>query len=236
MSQIIERVEQNKQRLAPKLREELARKPLSRLLRRESWPDHERAQYSPFEVALAEGTIPREAYADLLVQVLPVYRALEERGEALRDDPMAGRVFFPELLRADKVERDIVFYLSEGWQAGATLLPVTIEYVERVRGGTALQFIAHHYNRYLADLSGGLMIASALKRAWDLNGDGLLYYDFPEIADPAEWKQNYRAVLDGLPLDVEGKLDLIGEVMVSYEYNIVMADDLARKHLEPAGA
>jgi heme oxygenase (biliverdin-producing, ferredoxin) len=233
MSSILERVEENKNRIAPKLREELAKKPLSRLLRRESWPDHERAQYSPFEMALAEGTISSAAYRDLLAQVLPVYIALEERGEELRSDPIAGRVYFPEVLRTKAVETDLDFYWPT-WRAEAQLLPVSQEYVARVRSAEPIQFVAHHYNRYLADLSGGMFIAEALRRAWNLNGEGLRYYEFTGIADAMAWKDGYRKVLDDLPLDIEEKVSLIGEVMVAYEYNIEMAERLADQYLQPA--
>ena len=232
---ILERVEANKNRVAEKLREELKTKPLSRLLRRDTWPDHERAQYSPFELALAGGTISSAAYRDLLAQVRPVYIALEERGEELRDDPIAGQVYLPEVLRLSSIDADIEFYWPT-WRSEVRLLPVTTEYVDRVRNATPIQFVAHHYNRYLADLSGGLMIAEALRKAWNLNGDGLRYYEFPEIPDPNEWKNAYRGTLDSLPLDVEGKLELIGEVMLAYEYNIVMADQLADLYLEAASA
>ena len=232
---ILERAEENKNRLAPKLREELAKKPLSRLLRRESWPDHERAQYSPFEMALAEGTISSAAYRDLLAQVLPVYIALEERGEELRGDPIGGSVYFPEVLRTESVEADLDFYWPT-WRAEAQLLPVSQEYVARVRSAEPIQFVAHHYNRYLADLSGGLFIAEALRKAWNLNGQGLKYYEFPGIPDAMAWKDGYRSVLDGLPLEIEDKIDLIGEVMVAYEYNIEMAERLADQYLQPASA
>lgn len=233
MSEILDRVEENKNRIASKMREELKEKPLSKLLRRESWPDHERAQYSPFELALAGGTISSAAYRDLLAQVLPVYIALEERGEELKDDPIGGQVYLPEVLRSKGVEADLDYYWPT-WRAEAQMLPVTQEYVARVRSATPVHFVAHHYNRYLADLSGGLMIAAALKQAWNLNGDGLRYYEFDEISDANTWKGAYRAMLDGLPLDIDGKLDLIGEVMVAYEYNIEMADRLADTYLQPA--
>lgn len=235
MSEILTRVEETKKRMAPKLREELERKPLSRLLRRESWPDHERAQYSPFEVALAEGTIGRDAYRDLLAQVHPVYLALERRESELAGNSLAARVIFPELHRSTAVAADLDFYWPQ-WRTEATTLPVTKEYVARIGGTEPVQFVAHHYNRYLADLSGGLMICDALRKAWSLDGDGLRYYDFPGIPDADAFKQNYRAILDGLPLDVDGKMALIGEVMVAYEYNIEMAGVLGARYLEPASA
>jgi heme oxygenase len=231
MSEILKRAGAIAARMAPKLREELERKPLSRLLRRESWPDHERAQYHPFEVALAEGTIPRPAYANLLAQVREVYIALEQRGAELKDDPIGGRVWFPEVHRLKSVEADLDFYWPR-WREESSLLPSTVEYADRVRTATPVHFVAHHYNRYLADLSGGLFIAAALKRAWDLNGDGLRYYEFAGIPDTDVWKQAYRGVLDGLPLDIDGKIDLIGEVAAGYEYNIEMAERLGGMYLE----
>jgi heme oxygenase len=78
------------------------------------------------------------------------------------------------------------------------------------------------------------MIAAALRNAWQLNGDGLRYYQFDEIDDPDTWKGAYRAMLDSLPLDVEGKIELIGEVMLAYEFNIEMTENLAATYLQPA--
>src|ERR1051325_10106709 len=99
MSAVLERVEENKKRFRPKLTEELASKPLAAMLRRETWGDHDRAQFSPFELSLAEGTISKEGYAELLANVYPVYVALEERLDELKDDPIVGQFHIEELAR-----------------------------------------------------------------------------------------------------------------------------------------
>jgi heme oxygenase len=230
MSEILERAAATKSRSEAKLRTELKSKPLSRLLRRDTWPDHERAQYSPFELALAGGTISSAAYRDLLAQVLPVYIALEERGEELRDDPIAGQTYLPEVLRSKGVEADLDFYWPT-WRAEAQMLPVTQEYVARVREATPIRFVAHHYNRYLADLSGGLMIDHALKQAWNLEEDGRQYYIFPGIDDPHEFKKQYRKILDELPVDDDERKKIIAETLIAYELNIDMVNELAERHL-----
>lgn len=227
MSAILGRVEESKKRIPAKVLEELGRRKLSQLLRRESWPDHERAEHSPFEVALVMGTVTREAYKDLLANVYPVYCALEERAEELRSDPIGGEVYFPELNRKQALEQDLTFYWGPDWPAEITHLPVTAEYVQRILDADPVQFVAHHYNRYLADLSGGIFICEALKKAWSLDGDGVRYYDFVDIPDAAEFKNGYRAKLDSLPLDTDGKMRLIEEVMVAYEFNIAMVAELA---------
>ena len=231
MSIVLERVEENKKRFRPKLAEELTAKPLSQLLRRETWTDHERAQFSPFELSLAEGTISKEGYAELVANVYPVYTALEERLQTLAEDPLVGQFHIDELARVPFLERDLAFFYGPGWRDEISVLPGTEEYVERIRSVGPVGFVAHHYTRYMADLSGGLMIYAALRKAWG-SDDGLAYYDFSAIGDPVGFKNAYRQALNDLPLDADGKLELIEETMVAYEFNIEMGKALADRHIK----
>src|SRR5918999_1186349 len=217
MSAVLDRVNEKMQEIAPKIDEELANRPFSRVLRRETWSDHGRAEHSDFEMALVQGTVPVEAYRELLGQVWHVYKALEDKAEELKDDPVASKVIFPALNRADAIEKDLVHYYGPDWRDQVKLLPVTEEYVERVKNSTPGQFVAHHYNRYLADLSGGLMIDQALKQAWNLEEDGRQYYIFPGIDDPHEFKKQYRKILDELPVDDDERKKIIAETLVAYE-------------------
>jgi heme oxygenase len=232
MSMVLERAQETRNRLAPKLTIELEKKPLSRLLRRDSWPDHERAQFGPFEMALATGRITMPAYLDLLYEVHAVYVALEARAETLADDPLVMTVLHPGLRRQEAVAADIEFFEKQlGGSKRQELLDVTKDFVARIESVDPVRYIAHHYNRYLADLSGGAIIAAAIKQALKLDVDGLRYYDFSAgIPDANEFKADYRDALDKLPLDVEGKLELIEEVMAAYEFNIEMTNVLAERH------
>lgn len=237
MSEVLKRVEENKKRLRPKLEEELASRPLAGLLRRETWTDHERAQFSPFELSLAEGTITKEGYAQLVANVYPVYTALETRLTTLAADDIVGQFHIPELARVRFLEKDLAYFYGPSWKRRSVeeLLPSTYEYVERIVGVGRIGFVAHHYTRYMADLSGGLMIFDALRKAWG-GDDGLAYYDFSEIGDAVGFKNAYRQALNDLPLDSDGKLELIFETMVAYEHNIEMGRALADLHLAPAEA
>lgn len=237
MSDVMRRVEENKARLRPKLEEELVSQPLAALLRRETWADHERAQFSPFELSLAQGTISKGGYRQLVANVYPVYRAMEARLDTLAGDELVGQFHIPELARVPFLERDLEHFYGPDWREEivSELLPSTDEYVERIVGVDTVGFIAHHYTRYMADLSGGLMIFDALRKAWG-GDDGLAYYDFSEIGDAVGFKNAYRQALNDLPLDVEQKLQMIFEVMTAYEHNIEMGKTLAQLHLAPAGA
>ena len=51
------------------------------------------------------------------------------------------------------------------------------------------------------------------------NGAGLAFYDFPGIADHAQFKDDYRARLDALPLDKAAGQSLIDEANHAFALN-----------------
>lgn len=230
MSIVLSRVAESKKRIPTEVLAELDSRPLSKIMRRQTWPDHERAEFSPFEQALVKGTISKEAYVDLLVNVLPVYEALEGRIAELADDPIAGPLLVDGLERVPSITADLTFFAADDWKSKTTL-PVTDEYVNRIKDATPERFVAHHYTRYMADLSGGYYIDKALTAAWNLEGlAGRSYYAFAEIPDANTFKDAYRSALDTMPVDAKQKEDMIEEVLVAYEYNIEMVSVLADQH------
>ncbi len=59
-------------------------------------------------------------------------------------------------------------------------------------------YVAHHYTRYLGDLSGGQAIGRILDRDFDLGGRGISFYSFESVPKPKPYKDAYRARLDAL--------------------------------------
>ena len=118
---------------------------------------------------------------------------------AHRDDPLVAVVYDPALERLSAIDADL-HHWADG-SSGKVDSPAAEEYrgrLESVRGGALL---AHHYTRYLGDLSGGRVIRRALDRAFNLSGVGLAFYDFP--MQPKPYKDAYRARLDALDLQTE---------------------------------
>lgn len=117
----------------------------------------------------------------------------------------------------------------EHWAPGATHQvesPAAQAYRDRVAAaswGGAL--VAHHYTRYLGDLSGGQAIGKILDRTFDLDGAGLAFYEFP--MRPKPYKDSYRARLDGLSLDAEEIGRAVDEVKVAFSLNQALFDELA---------
>ena len=210
---------------------DLDSKPLSAVLRSSTWRSHTRAEYSPFEVALVQGVLPKAAYAELMAQTLFIYQAIEECAAAFTDDPIAGPFCFAELTRIPAIEADLAFYFGPEWRDLIAPLPITSEYTARIRAVAAEgpeRFVAHHYTRYLADLSGGVAIDGAITRAYGLEEDGRRFYVF-DIPDFDAFKGTYRGLLDQLPLTVDQQVALIDEAAIAYEFNIALVNDLTER-------
>ena len=231
MRQILERAAA---RLPYDIERRLRADPLSTVLRQATWGAHEEVESGPLEDALAAGRLDREVYADLLAQSLAVYEVIEQLAVPMATDPIAGPFVRPEVFRADHVQRDLTFYWGTGWRDRVDLLPETEFYVDRIRSAASdpIAWIAHSYTRYLADLSGGLVIDKAITEAYGLVQDGRWLYTFelPTGVDPKTWKNAYRQLLNVLDLAPEAAIRLVEEALVAYQCNIALNDALVERY------
>jgi heme oxygenase (biliverdin-producing, ferredoxin) len=237
--EIVERAEA---RLPYDIERRLALDPLSTVLRQATWGAHEEVESGPLEAALADGRLAPEVYADLLAQSWAVYSAIEAIAPRMTHDPLAAPFVRPEVFRTAYVERDLAYYWGPGWRDRVDLLPETDVYVARIEAVAAtdpIAWIAHGYTRYLADLSGGLVIDKAITEAYGLQQDGrwLYTFDLPGGVDPKTWKNAYRQLLNVLDLDTATAVRLVQEALVAYQCNIALNDALVARHgdieLEP---
>jgi heme oxygenase len=209
--------------------------PLSTVLRQATWGAHEEVESGPLEEALANGRLAVEVYADLLAQSRAVYRAIEALAPRMAADPLAGPFVRPEVFRTQHVESDLAHYWGPEWRQRVDLLPVTEFYVQRIQTVAAadpVAWIAHSYTRYLADLSGGLLIDKAITTAYGLDQDGrrLYAFDLGDGIDPKTWKNAYRQLLNVLDLDNATAVRLVEEALVAYQCNISVSDALVARH------
>jgi heme oxygenase (biliverdin-producing, ferredoxin) len=204
---------------------------LSVRLRQGTRAEHEAAQGSGFLDALATGRLPREAYADLAAQHWFVYESLELAGAMMARDPVAGAFVFPELVRLPALEADLRFLTGPEWSGRIAALPATASYCTRLRDVAfvaATGFVAHHYTRYLGDLSGGQYLGPAIARAYGLTGDGHRFFVFPAI-EPATFRAHYRRQLDDLPWSVPEQDTFLAEVTEAYRLNIAVLAELSER-------
>jgi heme oxygenase len=201
---------------------------LSARLRHGTRGAHDTAQGSGFLDALAAGRLPWKAYADLTAQHWFVYEALEQAGAAMADDPVAGAFVCRELLRLPSLEADLRFLHGPAWANRIAALPATTTYCTRLRDVAfigAQGFVAHHYTRYLGDLSGGQYLGPAIAQVYGLHGDGHRFFVFEEI-DPGPFKVWYRRMLDTLPWSRTEEDAFLAEVLEAYRLNVDMLTEL----------
>ena len=202
--------------------------PFSAVIRNATRTQHTEAEDSPFMGDLLGGRLGVEAYARYTEQLWFVYRALEEAAAALAEDPVAGPfVRRRELLRVAELERDLEHLGGPDWRAATEPLPATSRYAERIaelgRSWPA-GYVAHHYTRYLGDLSGGQVIRGIAERTWgfERKGDGVRFYVFDAIDNPAAFKREYRELLDALPVDEVEKQRVVEECRRAFALNTAL--------------
>ncbi|GAB3618555.1 biliverdin-producing heme oxygenase [Okibacterium endophyticum] len=202
--------------------------PFSEQLKERTRSVHSDSEGAGFINDLMRGDGTRADYVALVVQHWYIYDALERIASDLADDPVAAPFLDDALIRTPAIELDLDYLVGPNWRDDISPLTATRAYVDRINavadwpGGV----IAHHYTRYLGDLSGGQFIARLMRRHLGLGDDGVRFYTF-DIDDLAAFKNAYRAKLDHAPWDADERERFIDEVVQAYALNTRLFEDLA---------
>ena len=202
-------------------------------LKTETKKSHSAAENTKFVASFLRGVVDPEEYRKLIANFYFVYRAMEEE---ISKNPIVAVIDDPVLYRTNSLERDLRYYYGPNWRSIVSPTPACQEYVNRIRDVDKLLLIGHHYTRYIGDLSGGQILKGIAEKAMtDLpEGEGLHFYDFDDIEDAKEYKNEYRASLDALELD-QSQIDaIIAEANYAFKLNMNMFDEIqgsARKSL-----
>jgi heme oxygenase len=206
--------------------------PFSQALRERTRGSHGASEGADFMSDLMTGKGTREDYIALVAQHYFIYAALEAAAARFGGDPVASRFITPQLTRLPAIEADLEFLLGDDWREQVAPLPTTARYVARIeqvaQEGWAGGFVAHHYTRYLGDLSGGQAIRTLMQRQFGFETNGVGFYFFDQIAKPREFKETYRDELDAAGWDAAEGERVIDEVMLAYGFNTDLFTDLAR--------
>ncbi|MGQ0845351.1 MAG: biliverdin-producing heme oxygenase [Sporichthyaceae bacterium] len=211
--------------------------PLSKRIREDTREVHEHAEHAPFIQDLLGGRLGLEGYARLVVQHQAIYTELEA-AVAANSDPVVGEFLAAELSRLAALRADLDYLREAGVATASPVLAATQRYCEHIRTvcfQRPAALLAHHYVRYLGDLSGGMIVARVLRRHLELPDErGTSFYAFPELASPREFKLRYRALLDALPWGEAERDALIAEVHLAYQFNAEILYSLGADPVVPA--
>ncbi|MET0416635.1 MAG: biliverdin-producing heme oxygenase [Actinoplanes sp.] len=199
-------------------------------LRRATMAEHREAETRTFIARLMSGDVPRAGFAALTAQYLIIYRELESAAAHLRADAIAGPFADPALDRVPALTADLAHLYGPGWAASVQPVDATARYAARLREHchtSPAHFIAHHYVRYLGDLSGGQLVARKVAETYGLSSEGLAFYRFDGITDPKAYKSAYRARLTALPYPEDQLSVLVAEAQLAFSLNAAIFAELA---------
>ena len=190
---------------------------------------HSAAENTKFVASFLRGVVDYEEYRKLLTNFYYVYDTMEQRIRET-EDPMVQAIKSEDLERKEAIERDLEYYYGPDWKEKQEPSEACNKYCHRlneVAEKDPYLLIAHHYTRYIGDLSGGKILKEIAARVLKPPvGKGLDFYEFPSIPNAKEFKNNYRAVLDNLGTDSSQENALITEANYAFRLNMYMFDEI----------
>ena len=208
-------------------------RPLSAAMREGSQAEHRDAEGSAFMTELLAGRIGPAGYAAYLLRLRQVYDTMETTARQLQHHPAVAAVLDPALERVPAIDADLDHWVGldptlDLDAVRAVGSPAAARYAARIAATTSdpVLLVAHHYTRYLGDLSGGQAIGRILDREHELGGRGIAFYDFSAIGKPKPYKDAYRSRLDALGLDGAETSRVVDEVRAAFALNQALFAEL----------
>jgi heme oxygenase len=203
---------------------------ISKLLKESSRPQHEQAETSKFVVELMRGQLNIDAYKKYLTNLAWLYLTLEAKIQEGEPVATSEALWDERLNRLEAIGKDLDALGIHNWQQTtepSKAMRSYIDHIESLDGKSDFKLIAHHYTRYLGDLSGGQAIAALVARHYGATSEQLNFYRFTEIEDLVRFKEHYRNILDGLQFSAKQIDELVQEVQLAFEFNQKVFEDLA---------
>ena len=202
---------------------------LAKQLKEGTKQSHSAAENTKFVSSFLRGVVSKEGYRQLVANYYFIYQAMEVEVLRLKDDPIIGPLNMKELYRHRNLAKDCEYFYGKNWDKTIYPTEACQKYVNRIREVAHEQtelLVGHHYTRYLGDLSGGQILRNIAQNALKLNDGGLDFYEFPEIEDKKEYKNNYRATLNTLPVTESQVSAIVSEANYAFRLNMFMFDEL----------
>ena len=202
---------------------------LAKRLKEGTKESHSAAENTKFVASFLRGVVDYEEYRKLLTNFYYVYDTMEQRIRET-EDPMVQAIRSENLERKDSIEKDLEYYYGPEWRDKQIPSEACNTYCHRINEVAEKDpylLIAHHYTRYIGDLSGGKILKEIAARVLKPPvGKGLDFYEFPSIPNAKEFKNNYRSVLDNLDCDEQQINALITEANYAFRLNMYMFDEI----------
>jgi len=202
---------------------------LSKQIREGTKKSHTMAENTGFITCFLKGVVEKKSYIRLLSDLYYIYTAMEESFQKHKSNDILRFIYYPELFRKKSIEKDLEYYLGNNWSSKLTQTNSCKEYCERIKKVSKDNpdlLIAHHYTRYIGDLSGGQMLKNIAQTALGVDDIGMNFYIFKDIPNEKEFKSEYRMMLDSLPFDQSEIDDIIEEANYAFKLNMNVFNEI----------
>lgn len=193
---------------------------------------HAQAENAPFISALMAGALNSAAYRDYLVALAPIYSQMESLLQSRSESELLSHFNHRALDRLHFIEGDIAELDSTlSSTFSAQNLAAVQSYLSRLTDQISdARLLAHHYIRYLGDLSGGQAISKLVARHYSIGPEALNFYNFEQIGDAVFYKKRYRDLLNLVPFTEEEKSEFLDEVSHLYRLSTAIFIELGESH------
>lgn len=193
---------------------------------------HRQAEEAPFISELMGGELSTIAYLDYLRALAPIYLRMEELFVAHGGDEPLSYFDHRVLDRSQHIASDIAYLEDKSGDVKDLSVLTSVDTYLRTLNEeiTPIRLTAHHYIRYLGDLSGGQAIAKLVSRHYQIPAEALNFYNFEDIGDVVFYKKRYRDFLNLITLNSEEREEFLQEVELLYQLNRELFLDLGKLH------
>ena len=202
----------------------------SKQLKEGTKKSHTMAENTSFVASFLRGVVDESKYRQLIANFYFIYHALESEVELNKDNPFVGPMRLNGLPRHDALVEDCKYFYGDNWKDLIRPTEQTQRYISRIHEVAKESpelLIAHHYTRYMGDLSGGQILKGIAQKALNLKEDGLAFYEFPEIWDKKGFKESYRRVLDTMIPATQKDVDsIVVEANYAFRLNMYMFEEI----------
>ena len=201
----------------------------SKQLKEGTKKSHSMAENTSFVASFLRGVLDEIKYRQLVANFYFIYHALESEMNMNKDNPFVGPMRLNGLERHDALVKDCEYFYGDNWRDTIRPTEETQKYISRIHEvakNNPELLIAHHYTRYMGDLSGGQILKNIAEKALNLSDQGLEFYKFTNITDKKAFKENYRAVLNTLPVSQSQVSAIISEANFAFRLNMFMFEEL----------
>jgi heme oxygenase len=203
---------------------------IMRRLKEETKELHSLAESRPLQQQIARGEVDRERFAAYLGQLYLVHHALESALEAAKPGSSAvATMAKAHRMRVPDLEKDLAFY---GFDASSLEAgQATLTFMDEITKLQADDPVALLGSLYVVEGStnGGKFLARVLRKAWNLDGDGLSYFDPYGEDQPAIWAA-FRSEMDCLDFDARQQDAILDAARATFKAIAEVSDEVAGAH------